>query len=132
MEDICSTFRDIMDWQSSDSEVSDTEQDFQCGLFISKEEADKNYEIAGSLVDDPADEISLAHHSHLLNDDVHLLILEVLEETKIQFKLADFQMLSLHVLGSCNNLVLISPTGSGKMLGMSPPRQIKMLIWRRH
>ena len=56
-------------------------------------------------------------HAHLLNDNVHMLILEVMEETRLGFELADFQMLSLHVLGSQNNLVLISPTGSGKMLG---------------
>ena len=105
-----------MDWETSDSD-DDTEQEFNCGLFISKEEADRNYDIAGTVVDEPGDQISLEHHTHLLNDDVHQLILEVLEETKISFKLADFQLLSLHVLGSLNNLVLISPTGSGKMLG---------------
>ena len=101
---------------SSDSD-NDTEQELSCGLSISKEEADRNYDIAGTEVDEPNDEISLEHHPHLLNDDVHQLILEVLEDTKLSFKLADFQLLSLHVLGSCNNLVLISPTGSGKMLG---------------
>ena len=101
-----------MDWQSSDSETSDTEQEFDCGLSISKEEADRNYDIAGTLVDEPEDQISLQDHPHLLNDDVHLLIQEVLEETKIPFKLADFQMLSLHVLGSRNNLVFICCLGN--------------------
>ena len=117
-----------MDWQSSDSETSDTEQEFDCGLSISKEEADRNYDIAGTLVDEPEDQISLQDHPHLLNDDVHLLIQEVLEETKIPFKLADFQMLSLHVLGSRNNLVLISPTGSGKMLGEHTNPPVKAIL----
>ena len=107
-----------MNWETSDSE-EEKEPETEVGLMISKEQADKNYDIANTLVDEPPDEISLAKHEHLLNDALHGLIMEVLQENKIPFKLADFQMLSLHVLGSGRNLVLISPTGSGKMLGKS-------------
>ena len=86
-------------------------------LDISKAEADANYNMAGDEVEEQADQISLSRYQHLLSDKVHNAIMEVLEETKIKFRLADFQLVSLHVLGSQRNLVLISPTGSGKMLG---------------
>ena len=106
-----------MDCQKSDSENSDSDSEFDSDLMISKADSDRNYDLAGTLVDEPEDEISISKHEHLLSDTVHLLILEILEETGISFKLSDFQMLSLHVLGNLNNLILISPTGSGKMLG---------------
>jgi Lhr-like helicase len=54
----------------------------------------------------------------MLSDHVHQKIMEVLSETNITLKLADFQLVSLHVLGNQQNLVLVSPTGSGKMLGI--------------
>ena len=98
---------------------SDSEDEFVSGLEITQEEADKNYQLAGTLVDEPPDEITLTKHESLLSDTIHVLIMEVLEEANIGFKLADFQLLSLHVLGSKSHLILLSPTGSGKMLGRS-------------
>ena len=84
---------------------------------MSDSDSDQNYVEAGTLVDEPEDEISLTKYHHLLKDEIHSKIMEVLEETNLPFKLADFQLLSLHVLGSKQNLVLLSPTGSGKLLG---------------
>ena len=112
-----------MNHETSDS-GSEVDSEFEGvsevdGLMISKEEADKNYLLAGTSVDEPPDQINLAKYEHLLHDTVHAQIMEILEETKITFKLADFQLLSLHVLGNRSNLILISPTGSGKMLGKS-------------
>ena len=115
-------FSEAMDRQKSDNENSESEDEMelqQSGLMVTKEDAERNYQLAGTLVDEPPDEINFAKHGHLLKDTVHALILEVLQEKEIKFKLADFQMLSLHVLGSKKNLILISPTGSGKMLGKS-------------
>ena len=86
-------------------------------LEISRNEADHNYELAGTEVEEPPDVISSAKYQHLLlNDSVHQKILEVLDENQIPFILADFQMISLHVLGNLKNLILISPPGNGKML----------------
>ena len=103
----------------SDSENEDLGEisEGALGLKIDKEKAEKNYSEAGTLVDEPHDEISLEKYQHLLSDPVHEKIMEVLHETKLSFNLSDFQLLSLHVLGSKQNLMLISPTGSGKMLG---------------
>ena len=86
-------------------------------LDITQAEADANYDLAGGEVEEPPDQISIVKHQQLLlNDKVHRHIMEVLEEMKITFQLADFQMISLHVIGNHRNLVLLSPTGSGKMM----------------
>ena len=77
----------------NENSESETESEFVSGLMISKEDADRNYDLAGTLVDEPEDEIALAKYEHLLSDRVHLLIFEVLHEAKISFKLADFQLL---------------------------------------
>jgi hypothetical protein len=82
-----------MDWESDCEEEAEDES----GLMITKEEAAKNYQLAGTLVDEPPDEIAIAKHENLLNDTVHVLILEVLKDAQITYKLADFQLLSLHV-----------------------------------
>ena len=112
-----------MNYEESDIESDEASDEVivnvDPGQMISQEVADQNYLLAGSLVDEPPDEISLVKYGHLLSDKIHGKIMEVLEETKIQFRLSDFQLLSLHVLGSKKNLILISPTGSGKMLGRS-------------
>ena len=98
---------------------SESDDETETGLMISERDAENNYQRAGTQVDEPPDEISIAKHETLLNDKAHLLIMEVLDEAHIGYKLADFQLLSLHVLGSKKHLILISPTGSGKMLGKS-------------
>jgi superfamily II RNA helicase len=97
---------------------SETEDEGVNDLAITQAKADYNYMMAGGDVEEPEDQISISKYQHLLlNDDVHQKIMQVLQETKILFKLSDFQMISLHILGSKRNLVLVSPTGSGKMLG---------------
>ena len=105
---------DFLDEDIEDSEEEDYGQELQ----ISKEKADLNYHEAGCLVDEECDQISIEKNQNLLSDKVHLKIMELLDEVAlpVDFKLADFQLLSLHVLGSKTNLILISPTGSGKML----------------
>ena len=85
-------------------------------LGILKEKADLLYDGAGELVDEDPEEITIVKHEHLFCDKIHGIIKEVLSENQICFKLQDFQMLSLHCLGSLKNVVLICPTGCGKML----------------
>ena len=74
------------------------------------------YGAAGCLVQEQREELTLESYSHLLSDKVHLHLLQVLEENPLSFELQDFQKLAVHVLGSGENCILISPTGSGKML----------------
>ena len=100
-------------WKSDTDTDEDTHENYFEDLMIGKEDAD----LAGTEVDEPPDGIKLAEHAHLLYDKVHHLIMEFLEETELLS--ADFQLLSLHVFGSLKNLILISPTRSGKTLEMT-------------
>ena len=71
-----------------ETDCADHEEVIEEQLMISKPEADKNLEVAGSLVDDPVDQISVTQYeSLLLNDKVHLMIMEVIEESRIPFTL---------------------------------------------
>ena len=82
---------------------------------ITKEKAEEWYEKAGtSILEDP-EEITLNEHTHLLNDSVMLIVREVLDEFPLPFKLQDFHSLTLYCLASLENVILISPTRTGKM-----------------
>ena len=72
------------------------------------------YEKVGELIPEAPDQINVKKYSHLLSDKVHLVIQEVLLENQISFQLQDFQLLTLHVLGNFQNVILVNPTGSGK------------------
>ena len=85
-------------------------------LAISKQFADELYDKAGTIVPEDPDQISIEKYNYLLQDSVHLIIQEVLAENPLKFKLQDFQLLTLHCLGSLKNVILVSPTGTGKML----------------
>ena len=85
-------------------------------LGITVERAEWLYSEAGELVEEDKPQISLQIYGHLLSDEVDLIIKEVLAETRLTMKLQDFQLLTLHCLGNKRNVVLVNPTGSGKML----------------
>ena len=111
---------------------SESEEETFQDLAISQAKADFNYMMAGGEVEEPPDDISIAKYQHLmLNDAVHMKIMEVLDDTKIKFKLSDFQLISLHVLGSKRNLILVSPTGSGKMMGKKIRGHYKHIILKQ-
>ena len=86
------------------------------GLSITKNKADWLYDQAGELIDEDQEQLTVELYRHLLSDKVHSIIQEVLEENRIQYKLQDFQLLTLHSLGSLRNVILVCPTGCGKML----------------
>ena len=73
-------------------------------------------EKAGDLIPEDPEQIILSQHEHLLSDKIHIIIQEVLQENRVGFKLQDFQLLTLHCLGSLKNVVLVVPTGAGKMV----------------
>ena len=92
------------------------ERSFDSSIDIIKEQSDYLYEKAGELVDEEENQISLTEHNHLLNDHVATILEQVLEENPLHYSLQDFQKLALHAIGSLKNVILISPTGSGKMI----------------
>ena len=83
---------------------------------VSKDTAIENYIKAGELIPEDAEQITLEKYQHLLSDSVHLIIQEVLEEHHVPFKLQQFQMLTLHALGS---LKPITPGGGS----LRPPHR---------
>lgn len=83
---------------------------------ISSQLADDLYEKSGTLIPEDSDEITIEKYNYLLKDSVHLIIQEVLTECPLPFKLQDFQLVTLHCLGSLKNVVLLAPTGAGKMI----------------
>ena len=87
----------------NDAEDADTVDDIQeCETSDNcyDDSARKNYDIVGQEVVEEEDHISIASHSHLLNDAVHVCLNEVLQDVQLPYELSEFQMLSLHVLGS--------------------------------
>ena len=83
-----------------------------CGS-ISEDKANWLLEQAGDLIPKDPEQITLRQYKILLLDNV---IQEVLQENRVGFKLQDFQLVTLHCLGSLKNVVLVVPTGAGKML----------------
>ena len=77
----------------------------------------KIYEEVGSKSDaEPEGKLTIEKNLHLLRDEVAFLIEEVLEEHPLPYQLKDFQKFVLHQIGSLNNVILVSPTRSGKMI----------------
>ena len=83
-------------------------------IGISQEKANWLLDQAGDLMEEDPEQITIRNHEHLLSDPVHKIIQEVLQENSVGFPLQDFQLLTLHCLGSLKNVVLLSPTGSGR------------------
>ena len=74
------------------------------------------YDQAGEKVEEEESQISLMKYHHLWRDEVATIIAEVLEEHPLSFHLQDFQKLALHAIGNLQNVILLTPTGSGKMI----------------
>ena len=53
-------------------------------------------------------------HGHLIDHANDKILDSVLADVNLPYKLADFQTTSLHTIFQKKDLVLISPTGSGK------------------
>ena len=83
---------------------------------MTQEFADSLYAEAGTLVPEDSEAITIDRYGYLLNDKIHNIIQEVLRENPLPFELQDFQKLTLHCLGSMKNVILISPTGTGKLI----------------
>ena len=98
-----------------DSSVNDDEVESD-KLPISKELAKSLYDKAGTIVPEDEEEITLEKYQHLLKDSVALIIEEVLREHPLSFKLRQFQLVTLHCIGSLKNVILISPTGRSLVL----------------
>ena len=86
-----------------------------CG-DISEDKANWLLEQAGDLIPEDPEQITLSQYEHLLSDKVYNVIQEVLQENRVGFKLQDSQLVTLHCLGSLQNVVFMVTTWSGKMV----------------
>ena len=99
------------------SSSSDDDEDFpstDIELTISRADAMKNYEEAGTLVTEQADDISFEKYGHLMTSSNDQILEAVLAKLALPYQLAQFQTISLNILLQKKDLVLLSPTGSGK------------------
>ena len=104
---------------SSDEEVDaddcKIDQQQRLKLGISLEQAEKNYASAGSLVDEEPDQISLADNANLIDVRVDAVLDAVVKECGMKYMPTEMQRVTINALGTLKNIILISPTGSGKM-----------------
>ena len=121
------------DSNSSDSELSEdglhTEEDNEDELLaaldgcreegtrlgISNALARENYAAAGEEIEEERDGITLEDNLHYITEEVDSILDNIVRDLSLPYKLADFQRIAVNVLGSKKNLILVSPTGSGKM-----------------
>ena len=101
-------------WEEGD-QLQGREIEYKTSMDL-KEYCGMLYEKAGSQVQEQKEEITLEKFSHLLSDKVNTALQEVLLENPLPFELQEFQKLTLHCLGSGRNVILLAPTGAGKMV----------------
>jgi len=86
------------------------------GLHISKHTADINYEMAGELVPEEKSTIIRENYPQVFSAQSRLALQSVLDEIQLGFELSAFQEIAVNGLLNGLDLLLIVPTGSGKML----------------
>ena len=84
-------------------------------LGISEKQAKANLVAAGTEVDEEAERITVAANENLMNPEVDSILDDIVEELKLPYIPAEFQRVAVSVLGDMKNLILVSPTGSGKL-----------------
>ena len=97
---------------------SDSDQDSMDSVhldsIITEAEARENYEKSGKLVTADDDQIRIEDYQHLMDSSVTSFIDKVVDELSLPYNLSDFQTLSLNILLQKKDLILLSPTGTGK------------------
>ena len=84
-------------------------------LAISESLARANYKAAGTEVREEHNRISVAGNLHIINSEVDEVLDRIVSELNLPYKPSEFHRVAMNTLGMQNNLVLVSPTGSGKM-----------------
>ena len=101
---------------SGDESFEEEEELVSSGkLDISKELADRNYEAAGVEVTEEEEGITLDDHYNLLDPLVNLKLDEIVAELKMPYSPTNTQRIAVNAIGQMKNVVLVSPTGSGKL-----------------
>ena len=99
----------------SDVETADFTTINELDSMISETDAKVNYEEAGRLVPEEKDHISIDQHPEIMDSPLISQVLsKILGDLALPYNLSDFQKLALHTLLQKKDLIVISPTGSGK------------------
>ena len=84
-------------------------------LGITVDQARANLEAAGTEVDEVPERITVQGNKDLMDKEVDEILDKVVEDLKLPYKPIQFQRVAVNALGCLKNLILVSPTGSGKM-----------------
>ena len=109
----------LENFDSEDSDQDDVreafEEEYSTRLDISKEQAKANYMSAGTVVEEEEDQITIEGNRNLISEEVENILDKIVEEINLPYRPSPFQRIAINTLGELNNLILVSPTGSGKM-----------------
>ena len=106
------------DSDTDSSEVvvpEDEENSVNDKLDITQEQADANLAAAGSEVMEEKDKISMEEHYKLIDRDIDACLDVIVKGLCLPYALTDFQRITVNTIAQQKNVVLVSPTGSGKM-----------------
>ena len=102
--------------KNTDTEAAlELDDQLKTKLSISKDHARMNYLTAGKEVLEETDGISVAGNSDLIDPDINETLDRIVKELSLPYQPSDFQRVSVNSVCQLNHLILISPTGSGKM-----------------
>ena len=84
-------------------------------LGISAAQAEANLAAAGTVVDEEGDRITIAGNLDLMNPETDAVLDRIVKDLEMPYMPSDFQRVAVNALGDMKNVILCSPTGSGKM-----------------
>ena len=105
------------DSHSENEEIGDdgVQEKIEVKLAITEALAKRNYIDAGEEIKEEPDKITVAGNAGLMNYKVDLILDKLVNKLDLPYKPSDFQRVAVNTLCCQKNLVLVSPTGSGKM-----------------
>ena len=106
----------VEEYTNEEDEVgNDQESEHQGRLGISLDLARENYLAAGEEVEEERETITVEDNKHHITAEVDSILNKIVQVLSLPYKLTDTQRVAVNILGGQKNLILVSPTGSGKM-----------------
>merc|ERR1719186_735742 len=85
-------------------------------IYISQSRADKIYEMAGQIKKEDPSPIKKEDYHQAFSPESEAALKSVLEDLQLPFALSPFQEIAVNALLNGIDILVIVPTGSGKML----------------
>ena len=99
------------DGEQSDNEVVEV----VVKLGISEIQSRANLDAAGTEVEEEDDRITVANNLDMMSPEVDAILDKIVKDLGMPYMPAEFQRVAINALGEMKNVILVSPTGSGKM-----------------